>query len=265
MAFKKQKLLIVGIDSAIARKLISNPILKDFEIHGTSRRVLDHKNNKNLYHLDLSSDKIDSLKGFFDFAVICAGETNIKNCEDFYDKARQINVDSTIKLISNLLSQGTFVLFLSSNAVFDGSKAFCTPADLRNPINSYGKFKLEVENYLSAQQAPSSVLRLTKLVAPDYGLLAEWNRNLGNYLEIKAYTDKLISPIGFEETTKSIISILNSRSTGVFHLGGKEEMSYYEFARVQFKNISGALHLITPVISMETNRGKFNSLSTYLP
>jgi len=265
MTFKKQKLLIVGIDSMIGQNLISSPILNNFEIYGTTRRVQNYKNNRNLYHLDLSSGKIDSLQGTFDFAVICAGETNIKKCEDFYDTARQINVDNTIHLLSRLISQGTFVLFLSSNAVFDGSKAFCNPTDIKNPVNNYGRFKLEVENYLASQQVPSSVLRLTKVVAPNYGILLEWSKSLAKNIEINAYTDQLISPIGLMETTQTIISLINGKSTGFFQLGGKVEMSYYEFAMDQFKNISEVSALIKPVTSSFRFQGKYNSLSTYLP
>jgi dTDP-4-dehydrorhamnose reductase len=265
MTFKKPKILIVGIDSMIAQNLISNPILNNFDIYGTTRRVWNHKDNQKLLHLDLASDKINLLQESFDFAVICAGETNIKNCQNFYDKAKQINVDNTIYLISNLISNGTFVLFLSSNAVFDGSKPFCKPTDLTNPINNYGKFKLEVENYLANQKVPSSILRLTKVVAPNFGILAEWSKSLANNIEINAYTDLLISPIELEEATESIISIINLRSTGIFHLGGKVEMSYYEFAMDQFKNVLGVSELVKPVTSSLKYQGKYNSLRTYLP
>jgi dTDP-4-dehydrorhamnose reductase len=265
MTLKKTKILIVGIDSMIAQNLIRNPILNNFDIYGTTRRVWNYKNNKNLHYLDLTSDKINFPQGSFDFAVICAGETNIKNCQDFYDDAKKINVDNTIHLISNLISNGTFILFISSNAVFDGSKPFCNPTDLTNPINNYGKFKLEVENYLANQKAPSSILRLTKVVAPNFGILAEWRESLANNIAINAYTDLLISPIELSETSEAIISIINFKSTGVFHLGGKIEISYYEFAIDQFKNVFGVSALIKPATSSLKYQGKYNSLSTYLP
>jgi len=262
MGSKKRKILIIGIDSMVGKILKLNLESCGFEVYGTSRRIYAEQN---LYFLDLNSHEFELPPNFFDFAIFCAGETSVKKCEEYYNETRKINVENTIQLISYLTNRGVFIVFISSNKVFDGSQPFCTPEHLTNPITNYGRFKLEVEDYLIAKRVPSSILRLTKVLSPNSGVLEEWHHCLAKNIAINAYIDVLVSPIGLPQVAEAVFSIISSEKMGVFHLGGKFETSYFELAKQYFKNNSEALQLINPVSSNLSRKGKHNSLSTYLP
>src|SRR3990167_2388121 len=53
-------------------------------------------------------------------AYICAGVTSSLECEGNPLKTREVNVQGTVKLCSKLIDKGAFVVWLSSERVFDG-------------------------------------------------------------------------------------------------------------------------------------------------
>jgi dTDP-4-dehydrorhamnose reductase len=108
------------------------------------------------YNLDFSN---------YECVIICAAITNIAYCETDPENCERINSINTIKLIERCVDSNCFVIFLSSNAVFDGSKQFYNHTDPPNPNTFYGKSKLLVENYIqSLNTNQACILRLTKVI-----------------------------------------------------------------------------------------------------
>ena len=86
---------------------------------GTTRRDVAYHGSR--IHLDLSDDLRDRKFPWpVSTAVICAGVTNIAACEREPEKTAQVNVAGITGLIENLVESGSFVIYLSSNLVFDG-------------------------------------------------------------------------------------------------------------------------------------------------
>ena len=92
-----------------------------------------------------------------------------------------INVDATLRLIDRLLARGIYVVYLSTNQVFDGSMPNVPPDAPVNPISEYGKQKARTENELKMliqQGAPLSILRLAKVISPQMQLVKGWVETL---------------------------------------------------------------------------------------
>ena len=72
-------------------------------------------------------------------------------------------------------SNGSFIIYLSSHAVFNGEKAFYNHNDTTCPITVYGKHKNEVENYLTKNiKKNSCILRLTKVITNNTPFNKKW-------------------------------------------------------------------------------------------
>ena len=66
-------------------------------------------------------------------------------CEKDQWQAYVENVESTITLLLNSEEQKTFFVFISTDFIFDGESGPYKENDRPNPVNFYGKTKLEAE------------------------------------------------------------------------------------------------------------------------
>ena len=62
--------------------------------------------------------------------------------------AKKINVEGWKYVIKKILNNKKKIILLSSSAVFNGKKKFYIEDDYRKPINNYGKYKKEIEEYI---------------------------------------------------------------------------------------------------------------------
>lgn len=261
----KPNVLIVGADSQIGSALKDHLIQKDIVVFGTTRKK--ETANEIIYYLDLENPEFDALNEKFDSVVVCAATTSIAKCEEAPQKYKNINVTNTIKLIDKLAANGSFVIYLSSNAVFDGKKPFYKNTDKTCPVTLYGKFKNEVEEHLTNNLADRScVLRLTKVITQNTPFIERWKSDSNNGLKIKTYVNKLLSPIHIDDVIETIQLLIQKKSKGIYHLGGDEEISYTEYAKLLFKDRPLALDLISAEVEPSINdQLTHNSLMTQLP
>jgi dTDP-4-dehydrorhamnose reductase len=233
--------LIIGGDSVIGRTLAEYWSNSNIPFHASTRH--NKMVSENCPIIDLNNtDTFQNLKTY-NSAIICAAFTEIAECEKKPVLTRKTNVVGTVKLVKRLLENGTHVVFLSSNAVFDGQHPMQNPNATRAPITEYGRQKAEAER-LILQMPRSAVLRLTKVVHSGLPLIKQWESNLQAGQPIEAFVDMNIAPIFLEEVVQRIDKLIRNRETGIFHLSGKRDVSYYEFAKNYFKSIPNVELLI---------------------
>ena len=78
-----------------------------------------------------------------DLLIHCAALSRTKACEQDPDQAHRDNVEATAHLAQ--LSKDIPFIFLSSGEVFDGKTGWYGETDGPNPINVYGRTKLDAE------------------------------------------------------------------------------------------------------------------------
>ena len=90
-----------------------------------------------------------------------------------------------------LVKNNIYVLFLSSNQVFSGSNNFFDKNDRTKPINNYGKFKLEVENFINSYKTNKAViLRTTKVISEESPIIKKWSYEISQgetYMHIQMF------------------------------------------------------------------------------
>ena len=161
-------------------------------------------------------------------AVVMLGETRIDVCARDPEGTAAINVDGTIRAIRELAALDIMPAFLSSDAVFDGSRAYWKEEDEAWSILTYGRQKLEVERYIASLSPPWLVVRLPKLLSPQPDprcMLTQWIEGFGREGPILCATDQFFTPAAVPDAAQAIAELLCMRAQGLYHLGGQERLS----------------------------------------
>ena len=259
---EKEKVLIIG-EGQIGSDLYSY-LKKNINTFKTTRNI--KLTNEKTFYFDLEKPSYEFLQNQFTAVVICASATNISLIEKKPRKFRNINVVNTIKLIKELSKNKIFIIFLSSNTVFDGKKQFYKYSDKTCPISMYGKYKCEVEEYLNYNlKKKSCILRLTRVISKNTPIIEYWNKELNNGKIIWAYKDTFLAPVKILKVIQTIQILIKKKKNGIFQLGGNKEMSNFEFARHFYKKFPTFIKLIKSKAINKNGMITYNSLKTHLP
>jgi dTDP-4-dehydrorhamnose reductase len=164
----------------------------------------------------------------FTHAILAQGVTKLEQCARMRDAAAATNVTGTLRAIDDLLDADVHPIFLSSDAIFDGSPGLRVEADEPGPILSYGCDKREVEAYLSAQARPWTILRLTKVIAgfaDRRNLLSQWLDEIETGRPIRCAADQILTPVDVDYVTQAILFVIATGTRGIFHIAGSEVLT----------------------------------------
>ncbi len=163
-----------------------------------------------------------------------AALVNVDYCEDHTEEAWAINVVGTENVAAAARESGARLIFISTDSVFDGEKGMYVEQDVPHPLTVYGRTKLEAEKRVGDLLPDSLVLRTAfygwSLHKRDS--LAEWFVNgLRGGQQRKGFTDIFFSPILAQNLLEVAIDLYRQGLKGLFHVGGPERCSKYDFGR----------------------------------
>jgi dTDP-4-dehydrorhamnose reductase len=227
--FQQDAGLIVGGDSLVGSALDMHCRELGIPVEVTSRRP----QGSGIF-LDLSDPDFTPLQGVnHAFAFICAAVTDMRACQDDPVQARRINVANTIELIRRLADKGTHVVFLSSSQVFDGETPAPDETAPTCPRNEYGAQKLAVEQAIARDGVPAAILRVTKVLAErPVGVFKGWFEDLAAGSPIQAATNMALSPVIVADVARAAARLAARRHHGIWHLSARDEVGYFEAARL---------------------------------
>lgn len=254
-------ILIIGSDSTIGAHLKKQFEMQGETVYGTTRHK-DRLSNTTFF-LDLLNPDAFNLPNHIniDSAVFCAAMSTIKECEENKVLSHQINVDSPIKIARYLKNNfNPFMIFLSSNAVFDGSRPFFSETAPPCPINYYGYCKAEAEKKFAEVTTRLSILRLTKVLYPEHPLIKKWRDALKNNQPIYPFSNVKLAPISLNDVSETIEKIAALQQPGIFHLSGDKDISYADLARKLANELNITSQLVISSHSTNTPISLYDSL-----
>jgi dTDP-4-dehydrorhamnose reductase len=238
--------LVVGADCPIGRGLMARLIRSAQSVKGTTRRLL----TTSLSHLflDLAAD----VAGWVcptpvAAAVICAGVTKADYLTRDPERAARVNLVGIPQLISKLHFQGAFVAFLSSSAVFDGSRPFVPARAPLTPLTEYGRHKAMVERQVWELGGRGAVVRLSKVLEPGFPLFQQWVESLRTGDIIHPFSDLRFAPVPVSFVAAVLERVLADRCSGVVQVSACEEITYAEAAHYIAARIGAPQALVRPV------------------
>ncbi len=255
-------ILIVGGDSKIGSALYKRLVKGTLTVWKTTRR---QNLEENEFYFNLEDEFNISIfpKIRFDFVFMCASITSLEYCRKNPDESKKINVVNTLKVLSYFNNNESFVIFFSTNLVFDGTKPASTFSDQTNPITEYGKQKILVENDLK-KLSKTAIFRLTKIIDYEFKLFDSWIDDLNNLNNIFPFYDMKMSPVWMDDMIEFLLKYLEKPEKGVFHISALDEITYYEAAQYIVRKLSLDLNNVVPIsaksISIE-HIPNFTSLS----
>lgn len=232
-------ILITGITGLLGKYLVETSKASD-DLSGVYLGNYQMQDAKNLKYYNLDVQDKNALKKLFKDNVIeivihAAGIADVDFCERHYKIAYRSNVLGTQNIIKLCKMHKTKLVYISTNAVFDGENPPYKEEDKVNPINKYGLIKLECEKRVKEAFEKYIIIRPILL----YG----WNhrrerKNLVTFLleklsgagVVNMVTDIYDNPLFSYHCAQAIWSILEKGRYGIYHIAGKDIVNRYDYA-----------------------------------
>jgi dTDP-4-dehydrorhamnose reductase len=165
--------MVIGATGLLGRAVMRElSACTGWDIVGTAHRRADDRN----VALDIrDAAAVDAFVAHSapDAIVIAAAERRPDVCENEPQLARALNVDA-VRTIANAAHRcGAWVLSISTDYVFDGTKPPYRIDDPPCPVNAYGRSKLDGERALAEATDLGCVLRLPLL----FGHIVDWHES----------------------------------------------------------------------------------------
>lgn len=136
-----------------------------------SRLALYYKDKYELLlptHSELNVSREEAVMAYMeqfqpDIVLHCAALSNTWYCEQHPDESHRINVQGTVKIAKACKHIGAKLIFMSSDQVYNGTHVSgpLKEQDVFQPVNVYGRHKLEAEQRALRNNPMSVALRLT--------------------------------------------------------------------------------------------------------
>lgn len=180
----------------------------------------------------------DSLLRYFEIArpdvvILSAGTRDLAFCENEPDRARQAHYIGTKNILDACKKHDPYIIYISTDCVFDGSRSIFFEDDAVNPINQYGKIKLETERLIQAYSSSALILRVSltygwALRNQNSNTVYDVIRTLTKEKTITLPTTLYNTPIYVYEIGRFISDFILTPKSGIFHLAGTNRVSRYE-------------------------------------
>jgi dTDP-4-dehydrorhamnose reductase len=177
-----------------------------------------------------------------DLVINPAAYTAVDQAEQDEARAHRVNAVAPGVLAEAAAAIGAPIVHLSTDYVFDGTKP--TPyveGDPTGPVTIYGRTKLEGEHAVLAANPAAVVLRTAWLYAPKgKNFLRTMLKLAHTREEIAVVSDQRGNPTLVEDVAAGVLQVAarlaaDRSRTGVYHMTGRGEASWAEFAAEIFR------------------------------
>jgi dTDP-4-dehydrorhamnose reductase len=221
-------------------------------------RVSQEQNLESILFLDeIEGNILDfgCLQKLFDkekpaFVINCAAYTAVDKAEDEEALCEKINKDGAANLAKYCAEFGATLIHVSTDFVFEGNiPKILNEEDAANPINIYGKTKLEGEREIAKLLKAHYILRTSWLYSEYANNFVKTMRKLGlERDELSVIVDQVGTPTYAIDLAEVILGIINQNKAhyGTYHFSNEGVTSWYDFAKGIFE-ISGITIKLNPI------------------
>lgn len=261
----KQTILVVGAGSKSAEAIGRVLAMSDHShrllwlTSGTSQSVIP--NNETIFQGDFTNRKeIKELCLHLQPNIIIntAAYTNVDGAETDRQKAWLVNVTGVENLVAVCRLTDAHLIHFSTDYIFDGEHGPYIETDRPNPLGYYGKTKMAGENACIGGNIDYTVIRTNVLYGATTTLKQDfviWTlKKLAESKPFSVVNDQFSNPTFIDDLGYLVDKILRSRTKGIFHAGGADWVSRFEFAIMIAKVFREDIKLITPITTNELHQ-----------
>lgn len=235
-----KRILICGANGLLGQRLsLMLCTQNDYEVLNTSvERSYVYDNKLFDYNqLDITNrSDVKSLISSFQPNVIlnAAAVTNVDWCESHREETWKVNVTAVENLAEASRKVGAQLIHVSTDYVFDGKNGPYDETAIPNPLGYYGKTKLASENAILSASIRYTIARTIVLYGSGIGVKTNFALWVINSLkagkQITVVDDQLGNPTFVGDLAMAIIKAFELKREGIFHVGGGDQLSRYDFA-----------------------------------
>ena len=229
----KLKFLVTGSAGLVGQQVVkdlskSNQV---FSCYNESKPEYGDSVKMDLKNYEMISSVLTEIKP--DVVIHLGAMTGVDLCEKEKTSASEINTKATEIIAKECSKLNSFLVYVSTDYVFDGNFGMYKEDDVANPLGFYGKSKLEGEkavqnfstNWCIARTSTPFGLHPTKKSFPMWVI-----ENLQKQKQISVVIDQFTSPTYIPNLSRMLIEISERRITGIIHAAGASKISRYQMA-----------------------------------
>ena len=229
----KLKFLVTGSAGLVGQQVVkdlskSNQV---FSCYNESKPEYGDSVKMDLKNYEMISSVLTEIKP--DVVIHLGAMTGVDLCEKEKTSASEINTKATEIIAKECSKLNSFLVYVSTDYVFDGNFGMYKEDDVANPLGFYGKSKLEGEkavqnfstNWCIARTSTPFGLHPTKKSFPMWVI-----ENLQKQKQIDVLIDQFTSPTYVPNLSRMLIEISERHITGIIHAAGASKISRYQMA-----------------------------------
>ena len=171
----------------------------------------------------------------YDYCINCAAYTDVEGAEKNPERAYAVNSDGVRNLALSCEIHQVILIHISTDYVFDGEKGDpYTVDDIPNPLNEYGRSKLQGERNIQSLLKSYFIIRTSWLYSRTYGhnFYRTIQRKIKEGDPIFVTDRERGCPTSADNLGIYILDLICSRSDdfGIHHYTDGKEMPWFEFA-----------------------------------
>ncbi|RIA08207.1 dTDP-4-dehydrorhamnose reductase [Flavobacteriaceae bacterium MAR_2010_72] len=223
----KAKILVTGATGQLGQTI------KEFYASDSSYKILFASK------ADLDISDTAAVQNLFDqhqfeYCINCAAYTNVEQSEDRPELAFKVNAEAVKNLAGICEKNNAVLIHVSTDYVFDGeNKAPYKEIDAPNPINTYGKSKLQGEQFIQSSSTKYFIVRTSWLYS-SYGhnFLKTIVNKIQNNESLNITASQIGTPTSCSTLAQFIFKLIDSRTPnfGIYHFSDKGQTTWYHFA-----------------------------------
>jgi dTDP-4-dehydrorhamnose reductase len=152
----------------------------------------------------------------------------------------RLNVDGTQNIIDLCQKHGKYLIYISTDFVFDGTKTTAyTEEDQPNPIEWYGETKYLGEKLILDQKVNAAIVRITYPYRANFeakpDIIHKVLVKLKNGEIVKMFSDQICTYTFIDDIAYGLGNFFENKHTGIYHLVGSSSHSPYEMSKLVAK------------------------------
>jgi dTDP-4-dehydrorhamnose reductase len=170
-----------------------------------------------------------------DVILHCGAISSLGACRSDPHRAHLVNVVATRVLAEVAAERRAYLVFCSTDQVFDGRTAPYGEADRPRPLSAYGEGKVAAEEAVRAAGGEALILRLALVLGRspgrDRGAVDMLRPAAGVTAPIGLFEDEWRTPVSILDLVRWIGAAIDQRPVGTLHAGGAERIDRLSLGR----------------------------------
>lgn len=226
-----KRLIVVGASGLIGGHLFALARGQGLPVVGTCHR----RARPGLLNFDMQTKRLEAAVtdlGEGDVVCLLAAHSNPSWIHAHAEEAARLNVVASKALIDGVIARGARLVFMSSVEVFDGKTGDYSEESSPNPLNLYGRMKVEIEEYLAVQAPGSCIVRTGWNVgmATDHRCVVALTYETLLRPGARMARDNVFSLIDVRDTAAGLLRICAEPGLSICHLASEPPVLRKELA-----------------------------------